>query len=157
MLYSQDQSFQTSKQKPPSDLHPATTSNGTRKDGAIHPVVYIIDDDEAIREALMMLIESTGWQAMAFDSAAGFLGACPQAENCCLILDLQMPGMSGADLLERLRVEGRDIPVIVITAFPENSMARRAQTAGARTILTKPFNDSQLLAELHKVLDDNIQ
>lgn len=155
-MYSENLSCQTSARKPPPDLYSVTAGNGALEESAIRPHVCIVDDDEAMREALVMLIESMGWEVDAFDSAEAFMDNYPARQDFCLILDLQMPGMSGADLLERLHGENRNIPVIVITAFPENNLARRALAAGALEVLTKPFNDQYLLEEIYRALDPDV-
>lgn len=155
-MYDQHQSCQCPQRKlPPISPRSAVTGHDLQADSAVQPLIFIVDDDEAIREALAMLFESIGWNTRAYQSAEQFLSHYSESDNCCLVLDMQMPGMSGAELLERLRNDGKDIPVIVITAFPENSLTRRALSAGADAVLTKPFNDESLLAEIYKAMAIN--
>ena len=109
-----------------------------------HGVVAVVDDDESIRESLPPLLRSFGFKAVAFASAEGFLSSPLLEQTCCLLLDVAMPGMSGPALyreLERLR---RAIPVVFITAQPDDSMRDSLLAMGAVAVLFKPFSDSAL-------------
>jgi len=118
------------------------------------PKIYIIDDDEAVRFAISMLVGTFGWEAQCFASTEEFLQfPCPEGERCCLVLDLNMPGMNGADLLDNLNAAGRWLPVIVVTSFPDGPLAGRARRAGARAVLRKPFSDQHLLDHIRRALD----
>src|SRR5262245_36942660 len=112
----------------------------------MHPVVSIIDDDASVRTALCSLVRSLGFTARQFDSAESFLGSPDLAETCCLVTDIQMPGMSGLDLQDRLQAAGSSIPVVIITGFPEEHLRLRAEAGGAIGFLAKPF-DGQTLAK----------
>jgi len=116
------------------------------------PTIFIVDDDDFARESLRDLIESLGYEVATFESAERFLEAACLAETSCLITDLQMPGLSGLDLQSRLIVEGHCVPVIFITAFPEERFQRRALNAGAVGFLTKPFDENALISCLERAL-----
>lgn len=114
------------------------------------PVIYIVDDDDAVRFALSLLVETCGWKSRAFKSADEFKAAYREnGEVSCLVLDLNMPGLTGADLLESL--ESR-IPVIVVTGNSDSLLAERARRAGVRAILSKPFSDQVLLGHIREAL-----
>jgi FixJ family two-component response regulator len=110
------------------------------------PLIAIVDDDEAIRLAAESLIRSLGFAARTFDSAEAFLASGIVRKIACLITDVQMPGMSGLDLQDALIAQGQQMPIIFITAYPEERFQKRARANGAAGILVKPF-DGQSLAD----------
>ena len=115
--------------------------------------IHIVDDDEAVRFALRMLVESCGWQARVYGSAAEYLGApLPAAGPACLVLDLDMPGMNGVELLQQLTAERRALPTVVITGFADSPLAARARHAGVRTLLKKPFGDQSFVESVRAAL-----
>lgn len=114
-------------------------------------VVSIIDDDASIREATESLVRSFGYDARTFASAEDYLQAGGTVSSC-LIVDVQMPGMSGPDLQQRLLERGDNTPIIFITAFTQDSMRRRVLTAGAYGYLTKPINDAEFSGCLDRAL-----
>ena len=117
------------------------------------PLISIVDDDESVREAINALIRSLGYSAATFASAEEYLRSdCVEASSC-LITDLQMPGMSGADLQDRLIADGRQLPVIMITAFAEQGIQARVMQAGAIGFLGKPFSEESLIRCLEKALE----
>lgn len=118
------------------------------------PLVYVLDDDSSIRSALALLIEASGWRARTFASATAFLeGVADVHEDCaCLLLDLQMPTMNGAELMEHLRDHGMDLPTVVLTAAPDGPLAERALAAGVLRVLVKPADPAQLRAALSLAL-----
>jgi FixJ family two-component response regulator len=116
------------------------------------PLISIIDDDEAIREATKGLVRSLGYQAATFASAEEFLQSDSVANTSCLITDVQMPGLSGIDLQRGLIARGVQMPTIFITAFPEERTRLRALTAGAFGYLGKPFSEESLVTCLDKAL-----
>ncbi|MCK9385624.1 MAG: response regulator [Nevskia sp.] len=122
--------------------------NGERR---AQPRICIVDDDEAVGQALRLLVRSFGWQAESFPSALAFLAAL-QAPPDCLLLDLNMPEMNGAELLESLAARGVPIRTIMITAQKESPLLVRAEAAGARAQLTKPFDDEALKTCIESVL-----
>ena len=117
--------------------------------------ISIIDDDQVVREATGDLVQSLGYEVATFESAERFLESGRLAETLCLITDLQMPGLSGLDLQSRLIAEGQRIPVIFITAFPEERFRRRAMNAGAVGFLSKPFDEESLIRYLETALTRN--
>jgi FixJ family two-component response regulator len=116
------------------------------------PIVGIIDDDESVREATKGLIRSLGYNAAAFASAEEYLRSDCVSNSACLITDLNMPGMSGADLQDHLIAEGRHVPIIFITAYSDERVRVRVLDAGAFGFLRKPFDDEHLIECLNKAL-----
>jgi FixJ family two-component response regulator len=113
----------------------------------------IVDDDESVREAALSLFRSMGIAAKAFASAEEFLGADVEAASC-LVLDVQMPGMTGLQLQTQLAASGRRIPIVFITAYDNEAVRRQATAARAVVFLTKPFSDRELLDGLDTALND---
>ena len=107
-----------------------------------------MDDDESIREALCDLLMVAGLACCTFDGAPAFLAAQAARGVDCLITDVRMPGMSGLDLLERVRAGGSNLPVIVLTSVLDQSARARALELGAQAWLTKPVADDALLDQL---------
>lgn len=107
--------------------------------------VYIVDDDSAVRSALALLARSCGWSVFPFASAEDFLAAVEPGEDRCLVLDLDMPGMNGAELCEHLDTTAANLPVVILTAHQNTPMAKRATDAGALAVLPKPVDSEQLL------------
>jgi FixJ family two-component response regulator len=119
------------------------------------PVISIVDDDESVRVATTRLVRLYGFVAHGFSSAEEFLRS-PHARNAsCLITDLRMPGMSGVELQSHLIAQGRRMPIIFITAFPEEGSQTRALAAGAAGFLTKPFDGQTLINCLSEALKRN--
>ena len=115
-------------------------------------VISIIDDDESVLEATKSLVRSLGYKAAVFASAEEYLQSNWLDDSSCLITDLHMPGMSGADLQDRLIADGRQIPMIFMTAYYEEKVRDRVLDAGAYGFLRKPFNDESLIECLDKAL-----
>ena len=109
-------------------------------------VIAIVDDDQSVREALTSLVRSLGYVAMAFECAEDLLKSKRRRSFSCMIADVQMPGMTGIELHNRLVASGEPIPTILITAFPEERARERALQAGVTCYLTKPFSEDDLLA-----------
>jgi FixJ family two-component response regulator len=110
------------------------------------PLIAIVDDDESVRLALQSLIRSVGLAARVFDSGADFLASANLSRVGCLILDVNMPGMSGLALHRRLVASGQAIPTILITAIPDDSTRAEALRHGVLCYLCKPFAEDDLLA-----------
>jgi FixJ family two-component response regulator len=108
------------------------------------PVISIVEDDAAVRAAMENLVRSLGFDVYTFASAEEFLQSYRMAETACLISDVQMPNMSGVELQAHLADRGFSIPTIFMTAFPDESVKRRAMDAGAVGFLHKPFNGKAL-------------
>ena len=104
------------------------------------PLIACVEDDVSAREALGGFLKALGFTPAAFSSAEEFLQSARLNEASCLITDVHLPGMSGLQLQSRLSASGYPIPVIVITAFPDNRVRERALSAGAVCFLNKPFN-----------------
>ncbi len=117
------------------------------------PVVYVVDDDVAVRDSLSLLLDSVGLSAELFESAADFLEACDTGRNCCVVSDIRMPGLSGLELQERLNERHIDIPIIFITGHGDIPMAVSAMRAGAVDFIQKPFRDQDLVDRVHKALE----
>jgi len=109
------------------------------------PLISIIDDDASVRVATSRLVRSLGYTAHTFASADGFLQSPQVNDTACVIADVQMPGMSGIELQSHLIAQGRSVPMIFITAFPEESIRSRALKAGAVGFLSKPFDGTILI------------
>jgi len=117
------------------------------------PIVFVIDDDSAIRKALASLIRSVGVQVELFASAQEFLQAKRTRVPSCLILDVRLPGISGLDFQRTLADANDPIPLIFITGHGDIQMSVRAMKAGAVEFLSKPFRDQDLLDAIHLALE----
>ena len=107
--------------------------------------VFIVDDDESIREGLSNFLEAVGIEAKSYSTAEGFSAKWSEAMAGCLLLDARLPGISGVEFQEQLRKEGIKIPVIFMTAHGDVPMVRKVMKAGAVEFLTKPFQKEELL------------
>ena len=116
------------------------------------PTVFIVDDDEAVRGSLRLLIRSVGLQAKACASAKEFLEGYDADQPGCLLLDVRMPGMSGLELQQELNQRGATIPVVFITGHGDVPMAVEAMQHGAFDFLQKPFRDQDLLDRVQRAL-----
>jgi FixJ family two-component response regulator len=119
---------------------------------SISPLIAVVDDDEAIRQAIDSLIRSAGYRAQVFASGEDFLHSKHRPGTACLIVDVRMPRMSGLDLQRRLTVANCRIPLIFITAHGDEDARHQAHSAGAVDFLYKPFNDETLLGAVHVAL-----
>ena len=120
-----------------------------------HPIVFIVDDDASVREALKNLIRSVGLHVELFGSATEFLETQRPDAPSCLVLDVRLPGISGLDLQHRLADANVHIPIIIITGHGDIPMSVRAMKAGAIEFLTKPFRDQDLLDAIQVALERN--
>ncbi len=118
------------------------------------PLIACVDDDFWARDALRGLLRALGFSPEAFSSAEEFLQSPRLAEVSCVITDLHLPGMSGVELQGRLAALGYRIPIIVITAYPNNRVRQQALSAGAVGFLEKPFDTQELLACITAALRD---
>lgn len=119
----------------------------------MQPTLFIVDDDEAVRESLQLLLESAGHRVRSFASGGEFLTTMPSSGDGCLIIDVRMPGIGGLDVQERLRVDGIALPVIVITGHGDVPLAVRAMKAGAVDFVEKPFTEQMILAAVGRALE----
>lgn len=117
------------------------------------PTVYVVDDDDAVRDALCTLLRSVDIDVDAFASADAFLNAKPFKRPSCLILDVRMPGMSGTELQQLLVTNGQQLPIIFVTGHAEVPMAVRAMKLGAVDFVEKPFDAESLLTRVREVLE----
>ena len=116
------------------------------------PIIYVIDDDDAVRQSLEFLLKTAGHTVRSFETAKAFLEILPGLHSGCIITDVRMPDITGIDLLRRVKAHDVDIPVIVITGHGDISLAVEAMKLGAVDFLEKPFDDDQLLAALRATL-----
>jgi FixJ family two-component response regulator len=115
-------------------------------------LISVVDDDESVRRTTKLLIESSGYDAAAFDSPESLLRSGRLGDTSCLIVDVQMPGMNGLELQSYLAAAGKHIPIIFITAYDDKESRRRAMQAGAVAFLAKPFSDEQLFQSIRSAL-----
>jgi len=118
---------------------------------AATPLIHVVDDDEAVRDSLTVLLEAAGFAVRTYGSATGLLGASLGTIGCVLT-DVRMPEMDGLELQRRLREAGAPLPVIVMTGHGDVPIAVEAMKAGAADFLEKPFDDEQLLASLRRAI-----
>ena len=116
-------------------------------------MVFVVDDDEYVRESLVSLIKSAGLGVATFASAQQFLDSSRAGVPSCLVLDVKLPGLSGLDLQKRLTEVNIDIPIVFITGHGDIPMSVRAMKAGAVEFLTKPFRDQELLDAISQALE----
>ena len=109
------------------------------------PVIAIVDDDESVREALTSLMSSLGYEAVPYSSAVEFMESAERGRTACIITDVNMPGMTGPQLHQRLTESGEQIPTIFVTAYPDEAVRKNAALAGVDCYLTKPFREDELM------------
>lgn len=119
--------------------------------------VFVVDDDEAVRDSLALLLRSVELAVATFSSANDFLDSYDPAAPGCLILDVRLPGMSGLELQQRLADDGADLPIVFITGHGDVPMAVRAMRRGAVDFLQKPFSDQELLDRVQQALAEQSQ
>jgi FixJ family two-component response regulator len=123
-------------------------------------LVAVVDDDESVCRALKRLVRSLGMEADTFASGQEFIDlmeAMPSNQIDCVVLDVQMPGMNGLDVQERLQSRGSRLPIIFITAHDEVNVRERALAAGAVAFVRKPFNDELLIRTLRMALEGKVR
>jgi two-component system response regulator FixJ len=116
--------------------------------------VYIVDDDDGVRDSLQILLESSGHAVRGFASPQEFLDAVGSVDFGCILVDLQMPGMDGLELQHRLRALNVKLPVIVVTAHGDIATAVEAMRSGAIDFVEKPFSDDAILTSIKLALAD---
>ena len=117
------------------------------------PLVYLIDDDEALRESVVTLLDVAGIAVRAFASGPEFLVVAPSLRSGCIITDVRMPGMDGIELQKRLREIGVVLPVLVMTGQADVPTAIKAMKAGAVDFIEKPFTEESLLSAIRGALE----
>jgi two-component system response regulator FixJ len=115
-------------------------------------LIYIVDDDEAVRDSLSILIEAAGYRVEAFELAYAALDACRERRPDCILSDVRMPGMDGIEFQERLATSGIDVPVVIMTGHGDVRLAVRAMKAGALDFIEKPFDDHAILASIDEAI-----
>lgn len=116
------------------------------------PTVFVVDDDDAVRDSVMLLLKSMGLATEGYADGQAFLDAVDAKRAGCIILDVRMPGISGMDLQKKLNESGCSLPIIFITGHGDVPMAVEAMRAGAEEFLQKPFRDQDLLDRVHTAL-----
>lgn len=116
------------------------------------PLVAVVDDDESVRESLPDLLGEFGFRSKVFSSAEQFLASDITSQLKCLVLDIAMPGMTGFDLQQELKVRGQNIPIVFITGQKDETIRKRALESGGVEFLVKPFSDTALLKALNAAL-----
>lgn len=124
----------------------------TRVSEASGILIFIVDDDDAVRDSLRLLLEAHGMTVEDFDSTAEFAAAYRPRPRACLILDLHLPGMSGLDYLASLGKGGPGLPVIMVTGRGDDASRDRALELGAFAFLDKPVNNRELLSAIDRAL-----
>jgi FixJ family two-component response regulator len=119
---------------------------------AVVPMVYVIDDDDGMRRALSLLLDTVGYKTVAFSSPKDFLSQFKSHVPGCVVLDIRMPGMSGLELQQHLNRSGSMLPVIFITGHADVPMAVQAMKEGAFEFIQKPFRDQDLLDRINHAL-----
>jgi two-component system response regulator FixJ len=119
-------------------------------------VVYLVDDDPAVRHSLTRLLDSAGYRSAAFESAEEFLAHRNRLQRGCVLLDVRMPGMSGLELQNRLNADGNPLPIIIITGHADVPMAIAALKAGAFDFIEKPFDDEALLERIRQAVEAEV-
>jgi two-component system response regulator FixJ len=114
--------------------------------------VYVIDDDDAVRQSLEFLLKTADIKVRSFESAKEFLGTLPKIKSGCIVTDVRMPEITGIDLLRRVKELNLDIPVIVITGHGDIALAVEAMKFGAVDFLEKPFDDEMILGSVRSAL-----
>jgi FixJ family two-component response regulator len=126
--------------------------NVSKPEQRLEPTVFVVDDDQSVRQALSSLIRSVGLAVKSFPSARDFLQATVPTAPACLVLDVRLPGLGGLELQRELTATHNDIPIIFITGHGDIPMSVRAMKAGAVEFLPKPFRDQDLLDAIHQAL-----
>jgi two-component system, LuxR family, response regulator FixJ len=108
-------------------------------------MILIIDDDQSMQRAFLLLLQSAGFEARTFSSASEFLDYSHISDNDCIILDLRMPGMNGFELMAKLTIKGIHAPIICVTAFDDAKSREQARELGAAAYFTKPVDDQALI------------
>lgn len=121
------------------------------------PIVFVVDDDAAVRAVIKDLLESVGMRVETFGSGAQFLQRTPADAPSCLILDVRLPGMSGLEFQRHLNASDFEIPIIFITGHGDIPITVQAMKNGAVDFLTKPFRDQELIDAIHKAIDRDRQ
>jgi two-component system response regulator FixJ len=118
-------------------------------------LIYVVDDDEAVRDSISVLMESAGYQVEVFELAWAALDRCRVRRPDCILSDVRMPGMDGIEFQEQLTENGIDVPVVIMTGHGDVRLAVRAMKAGALDFIEKPFDDHAVLASIQEAITKN--
>ena len=118
------------------------------------PTVYVVDDDAAVLGSLRFLLETDGFAVRTFRSATALLNAAGPPGADCYVIDYKMPDINGIDLAGRLRKTDGNIPVILITGYPDENISRRAAAAGVKDVILKPLLDENLIKRIRRAIAD---
>ncbi|MDX2145760.1 MAG: response regulator FixJ [Rhodospirillaceae bacterium] len=116
-------------------------------------IVFVVDDDEAVRDSLAALLEANGLQARTYPSAVAFLAALSPEFHGCVVADIRMPGMDGLELQNELVRRAASLPMIIVTGHADVTLAVRAMKAGAVDFVEKPYDDDTLVDSIHRALE----
>src|SRR6478609_9332999 len=116
-------------------------------------LISIVDDDQLMRDSIRQLVKSFGYAVATFSSAMAFLKSPDLEQTACLIADVQMPGMTGDELYGRLLEDGRTIPTILVTAYPNDRLRIRVLNEGVVCCLDKPFDQNNLIGCVRKAIE----
>ena len=114
--------------------------------------IYVVDDDQAVRDAMCLLLTTNGWHPIGCDTAEDFLSRYAAGPAQCLILDIQLPGRNGIELQALLRSRGDTVPVIIVSAHHDHPSLRQARADGALAVLKKPFDHDHLMEWVSRAL-----
>jgi FixJ family two-component response regulator len=128
---------------------------GAAKSRNDEPLVYLVDDDDAVRDSMGLLLRSVGLDCEVYASALEFLEAYDAGRHSCLVADVRMPGLSGLELQQRLIEQHASIPIVFITGHGDVPMAVNAMKSGASDFIQKPFRDQDLLDRINKALSQD--
>jgi len=120
--------------------------------GSTHHQIYVIDDDDVVRDSLRALLEVRGYTVRDFDSGDRFFSEAPDLSHCCLVVDIHMPGMTGLDVVGALRARGETVPAILITGRRDPHIDAQAATFGKVVLLDKPIAHTRLFAAIDEML-----
>jgi FixJ family two-component response regulator len=120
----------------------------------IKSTIFVVDDDAFVRDAVRVLLKSTGFEVEVFESAEGFLNSGHHQRKGLLVLDVRMPGMNGLELQRHLADSGVAMPIVFISAHEDNQARSKAMAAGAVAFLQKPFEDHSLLDAINRVIGE---
>lgn len=123
----------------------------------VEGLVYVIDDDPAMRDSLDFLLGAAGLKARLFESAVSFLEALPTLEHGCIVSDVRMPNLDGLELLRRLRESNKSLPIIIMTGHGDIPLAVEAMKLGAIDFIEKPFEDDRLIGTITTALSGAAQ
>jgi FixJ family two-component response regulator len=118
-------------------------------------MIYIVDDDIDVLGSLRFLLETDGFDVRAFQSGAALLNAITVGAVDCLVIDYKMPAMSGLDLARRLRNRDIETPIILITGYPDENIAKKAAAAGIHHVVLKPLLEDSLVSRVHDVIRES--